>query len=268
MEAAQLGIEGTVSVVSGAQDQYCANIGAGAVNIGDCVLSCGTAWVLLATCERLFFNDKSLVAHGISQSVFPGPHPIEGRYGLMTSVPFGGNSLKWFRDVLRPGEGYERLNEDAAGAPSGSYGLFFLPIASAASGKGAFLGIDGVHTMKHFTRAVYEGVVYLNRRHLDLIRESGVDVTNLVMIGGGAKSPVWPKIVADVCAMPVYVPEVGEAACAGAAALAGAGCGLFRSIEEGSMMVSARRRAVLPDPENVEVYKTAFEEYMAALGGV
>jgi sugar (pentulose or hexulose) kinase len=263
-----LGLSKDLLVVSGAHDQYCANIGAGAVKVGDCVLSCGTAWVLLATCDRLFFNDKSLIAHGVSQSVFPGPHPIEGRYGLMTSVPFGGNSLKWFRDVLRPGEDYERLNEDAAGAPAGSEGLFFLPIASSAGGRGAFLGIDGVHTLKHFTRAVYEGIVYLNRRHLDLIRETGVDVLNLVMIGGGAKSPVWTKIVADVCAVPVYIPEVKEAACAGAAALAGAGCGLFGSIEEGSGVLSARRREVRPEPAGVEIYEQAYGGYMEALARV
>jgi len=90
-----LGLGGEVMVVSGAHDQYCANIGAGAVSTGDCVLSCGTAWVLLATCDRLYFDEKSLGSQGITQAVFPGIHPIPGKFGLMTSVPFGGNSLKW-----------------------------------------------------------------------------------------------------------------------------------------------------------------------------
>jgi len=115
---------------------------------------------------------------------------------------------------------------------------------------------------------VYEGIAYLNRRHLDLIRETGVDVQNLIMVGGGAKSPIWPRIVAGVCAVPVFVPVLREAACAGASALAGAGCGLFRSIEEGSGVLSAKRKEVCPEPGSVEIYEKAYVKYMDTLGMV
>ena len=263
-----LGLGQSVAVVSGAQDQYCASIGAGAVEPGDCVLSCGTAWVLLATCDKLYFNDKSLAGHGIVAAVFPGPHPIEGKYGLMTSVPFGGNSLAWFRDTLRPGVSYDLLNTDAAGVPPGSEGLIFYPIQSSKSGKGAFVGIDGVHTMRHFTRAVYEGIAFLNRRHLDMIRESGVQVQKLIMIGGGAKSPLWPRIVAEVCGVPVTLPKLNEAACAGAAVLAGVGSGLFRSIVDGSRAVSVSKKEILPTEGATEKYREMYERYMGTLGAV
>lgn len=86
--AKKLGLSQDVVVVSGAHDQYCANIGAGAVDTGDCVLSAGTAWVLLATCDRLHFDEQSLSSGGITQSIFPGIHPIKGKYGFMTSVPY------------------------------------------------------------------------------------------------------------------------------------------------------------------------------------
>jgi len=266
--AKTLGLPGSVVVVSGAHDQYCANIGAGAVNVGDCVLSAGTAWVLLATCEKLYFNEDSLTGQGITSALFPGLHPLDGKYGLMTSVPFGGNSLKWFRDVLRPGTDYKQLNKDVFTVNSGSGGLLFIPIMSSHSGKGAFLGIDGIHTMKHFTRAVFEGVSFVNRRHFDMIQEAGVAMNNLIMIGGGAKSSVWPQIVADVCNVPVILPELRDSACAGAAILAGVGSGVFNSIEKASEKITGKKSLIKPVKQNVEIYKAQYEKFISCFGCV
>jgi xylulokinase len=232
------------------------------------VLSCGTAWVLLATGDKLYFNDESLRGTSFARAIFPGLHPIENKFGLMTSVPFGGNSLKWYRDEMRVGFSYEQLNAEAERTPIGSENLFFLPISSTKSGRGAFLGIDGVHKLGHFTRAVFEGVAFANRRHLDMIRNSGVDVKNLIMIGGGAKSPVWPKIVSEVCGLPVYVPELSEAACTGAAVLAGFGSGVFSSIEEGCAKTAGKKREILPEKANIAVYNALYTKFIESLNGV
>lgn len=263
--AKKLGLSQDVVVVSGAHDQYCANIGAGAVDIGDCVLSAGTAWVLLATCDRLHFDEQSLSSGGITQSIFPGIHPIKGKYGLMTSVPFGGNSLKWFKDVMKPGISYERLDRKAAEAACGSDNLMFVPISSSGSGKGAFLGIDGMHKDSHFIRAVMEGVSFVNRKHLELIQNAGVQVKSLIMIGGGAQSKIWPQIVADVCNIQVSLPEISEAACAGAAVLAGTGSGIFHSIEEASKKVTKDKSIIIPNQMNAEVYKELYQKFVLNL---
>ncbi len=266
--AKELGLSPDVIVVSGAHDQYCANIGAGAVESGDCVLSTGTAWVLLATCDRLYFDERSLSSSSITQSIFPGIHPIEGKYGLMTSVPFGGNSLKWFRDVMKPGTSYEQLDRKAAEAACGSDNLMFIPISSSGSGKGAFLGIDGMHKDFHFIRAVMEGVSFVNRKHLEMIRNAGVQVKDLIMIGGGAKSRLWPQIVADVCNVKVSLPAMSEAACAGAAVLAGTGSGVFSSIEEACKKVTKEKSFIVPNRMNVDVYKALYRKFVASLGYV
>ncbi len=260
-----LGLSNEVTVVSGAHDQYCASIGAGAVNMGDCVLSCGTAWVLLATCDRLYFDEQSLGGRGITQSVFPGIHPAPGRFGLMTSVPFGGNSLKWFRDVMRPEHSFEKLDEAAAGAGPGSDGLFFVPVSSSRSGRGAFMGIDGVHGEAHFLRAIMEGVSYVNKRHLAMIRHAGVQVEKLIMIGGGSKSRVWPQIVADTCDIQVVLPRIAEAACAGAAVLAGVGSGLFGSIEVASMKIAGVKSIIKPIDDNVMMYAEQYKRFVEYL---
>ncbi len=263
--ARALGLSEEVTVVSGAHDQYCASIGAGAVNTGDCVLSCGTAWVLLAICDRLYFDEKSLGSRGITQSVFPGIHPATGKFGLMTSVPFGGHSLKWFRDVMRPGRSFEKLDEAAARVGPGSEGLAFVPISSSRSGKGAFFGIDGVHEEAHFVRSIMEGVSFVNRRHLDMIRNAGVRVEKLIMIGGGSKSRVWPQIVADACNIQVVLPRISEAACAGAAVLAGVGSGIFGSIEEASVKIAGVKSIIKPVDDSVGMYSSLYKRFVEHL---
>ncbi|MFW6137809.1 MAG: xylulokinase [Spirochaetota bacterium] len=260
--AETLGLSSEVKVVSGAHDQYCASLGAGAVEYGDCILSSGTAWVLLATCDRLYYLDQSLERRRVTSGVFPGLHPLEGKYGVMTSVPFGGNSLKWFRDVFRPGTSYEQLSQDASRVPHGCEGLMFVPIASSASGKGAFLRIDGVHTVGHFTRAVLEGVAFVNRRHLELIKQAGVNVRNFIMTGGGSNSTLWPQIVSDISNVPVFIPELKEAACAGAALLAGAGAGVFVSLKEMARRITGKNTKITPQQKNVEMYRELYQDYI------
>jgi xylulokinase len=266
--AAGLGLSENVTVVSGAHDRYCESIGAGGVHTGDCVLGAGTSWVLLATSDALLFHRPAGSDRGFVRSIFPGLHPVEGRFGLMTVVPYGGNSLKWFRDSVRPCSSFEQLNDDASRAECGSKGLLCVPMSSSASGKGSFLNIDNIHTIGHFTRSVYEGVAFVNRIHFDLFREAGLRVEKLIMIGGGTKSGLWPHIVADVCNVPVELPLMQEAACAGAAVLAASGGNLFASVEEGSGCFRRKSPQVLPSEKNARIYGERFSEFVDFLGRV
>jgi xylulokinase len=200
--------------------------------------------------------------------MFPGPHPARGKYGLMTVVPYGGNSLRWFKDILRPGSSFDELNQDAARVDIGSEGLMFIPISSAASGRGSFQGIDGVHTMSHFTRAVFEGVAFTNRLHFDLFKEAGLDVKELIMIGGGTKSTVWPQIVADLCGVVVELPLLQETACAGAALLAARGCGLFSSIAEGCGVFKGESSELFPSDNSTALYAEKYKTFLSYLDRV
>ena len=266
--AESLGLSKDVLVVSGAHDRYCESMGAGAIHTGDCVLGAGTSWVLLATSDSLLFHKPKQRDRGFVRAMFPGPHPVEDRYGLMTVVPHGGNSLKWFRDVLRPRNSFDELNDDAARIELGSEGLMFIPISSAASSRGSFQGIDGVHTMSHFTRAVFEGVAFTNKIHFDLFQQAGLVVKKLIMIGGGTKSALWPQIVADLCNIPVELPIIQEAACAGAALLAASGCGLYSSIEEGCRAFKGESSTVVPSEKRAKLYAERYETFLSYLDRV
>lgn len=251
--ADELGLPKDVVLVSGAHDQYCANIGAGAVNIGDCVLSTGTAWVLNVTAGRMVFNDN--------RTIHPCAHVIDNKYGLMTAVSSGGISLNWFRDTFCPELNFEALSREAEKAEAGCGGLMFIPKNVFRNKKASFVNIDTRHTIGHFIRAVFEGVAFANNRHLEDFSQAGIPIEKIIMIGGGAGSSVWPRIVADISHIPITVPEQKEAACAGAAMLAGAGCGMFSSVEEASGRFSSNSKLVEPDKQKAAMYKALFEEF-------
>jgi sugar (pentulose or hexulose) kinase len=255
--AAQLGLSPKVLVVSGAHDQYCASIGAGAVTAGDCVLSAGTAWALLATAGEIYFDDQ--------HRLFPGIHALEGKYGLMATVSAGGNSLAWFRDVFAPGTGFHDLDQTAMKADAGSGGLTFIPRFFSRSGKGAFIGIDTIHGLPHFARAVMEGVAVFSQLALKRMHQLGLSIEKLIMIGGGAGSALWPHMVADMAQRPVFLPEQREAPCAGAAALAMAGAGVCGSVEEASRRVSTAGRLVEPDARKARLSSRLAENASAYL---
>jgi len=250
----ELGLPKDVVLVSGAHDQYCANIGAGAVNIGDCVLSTGTAWVLNVTSDRMVFNE--------SRTIHPCAHVIDNKYGLMTAVSSGGISLNWFRDTFCPELNFEALSREAKKAEPGCGGLMFIPKNVFRNRKASFVNIDTIHTIGHFIRAVFEGVAFANNRHLDDFSQAGIPIEKIIMIGGGAGSSVWPQIVADISHIPITVPEQKEAACAGAAMLAGTGCGMFSSIEEASGRFASNSNLIEPDEQNAVMYKALFEEFI------
>jgi xylulokinase len=265
--AYSLGLHKEVIVVSGAHDQYCANIGTGSVHIGNCVLDAGTSWVLLAISDRLQFSEKRLRENqGLFGLIFPGIHPASGKYGLMTVVPFGSNSLNWYRQTFRPDRSFEQLSDDAAKVTCGSGGLLYIPIASSRSGGGAFLGVDASHTIDHYTRAVFEGVVLATAIHRTLIEDSGLTINSMRMIGGGARSSLWPQIVADVLDMPVDLPEQRDAECAGAAILAGGGAGVVDSIEEGCMKFRTDGSTLTPVISHTEVYDKLYKEFERKIG--
>ncbi|MBA7671652.1 Xylulose kinase [subsurface metagenome] len=256
--AEELGLSGDVVLVSGAHDQYCASIGAGAVNAGDCVLSTGTAWVLLVTSDTLLFD--------INRVIHPCVHVLDSKYGLLTSVASGGNSLNWFQSTFRPGVSFEALSREAESVEAGCSGLLYIPENVTAHGCSSFTNIDTAQTINFFTRSVFEGVAFANKRHLEVFSENGIDINKIIMIGGGAGSSVWPQIVADVSGIPLLIPEQKEAACTGAAILAGVGCGIFNSVEEAVKRFAGEKYKIIqPDEKNTAVYENMYGEFVDLL---
>jgi len=264
--SAATGLPAGLPVINGAHDQYCAAIGMRVTRPGSVLLSCGTAWVLLAVPEDLEVGRRS----GMALSC----HAVPGRWGAIRSLGAVGTSLDWLIDNIWAGhEGatpenrsalYQAVNAAAAHSGPGAHGLIFCPLAGGHAGsfgvaQGGFLGLTLTHGRGDLSRAVMEGVACELRWALDEIRAAGVMVDELTMVGGAARSPIWPQIVADVTEVNVSVPAITEAASWGAAVLAGIGVGVFGGVESAGSAVAARSQRL--EPGNREVYAPLYERY-------
>lgn len=251
--ARELGLDPSVLIVSGAHDQYCANIGAGARSPGDCVLSSGTAWVATVVWDKPVFNAE--------RTIHPCPHLLDGCYGLMSSIPSGCNSLNWFQRTFRQDRSVEELGRIAWNAPPGCGGLMFVPPGFSRDRKGAFTGFDTTCSTEYFVRAIMEGVAFSTRQLLDSFRRNGVEISRIIMTGGGARSPLWPQIVADATEVPLLSHKQTEASCAGAAILAGVGCGIYDSIEAAPGSFTLEGQIINPEENTAGVYRRQFERF-------
>ena len=154
---------------------------------------------------------------------------------------------------------FDVLSAEARKAEPGCGGLLFIPKSAAGNRKAQLVNIDSMHEFSHFIRSVFEGVAYANKRHLDIFSHEGLPIEKIIMTGGGAGSSVWPQIVADISNIPLGIPQQKEAACAGAAMLAGAGTGLFSSLSDAVSSFSGGMKWILPDEHNTNIYKPLYE---------
>lgn len=271
--AAATGLPHSALVVNGAHDQYCAAVGAGVTRPGRMLLSCGTAWVLLAVPESL--------ALGLASGMAISRHAVEGRWGAIRSLGGVGSSLEWLvdhtygmpsADETGPAAGaardsvYAALNRAAAGAPPGADGLLFLPLAGGHAAnyrpaRGGFVNLSLGHSRGHLARAVMEGAAFELRWAVEEMRAAGVAVAALTMVGGAAKSPVWPQIVTDVLAVAVTAPAERDAAARGAAILAGVGAGLLPDPEAGFAAWRGDEHTLTPRPERRSAIDEAYSRY-------
>ena len=227
--AALTGLAPGTPVVGGGGDQAANGVGTGAVEAGTVAVSLGTSGVVFAASDRPVI-DPSARLHSFCHAV-PG---LWHQMGVMLSAA---GSLRWFRDTCAPGVPFSELTAEAASIPAGSDGLLFLPYLTGErtphpdpEARGAFVGLTVRHTRPHLTRAVLEGVAFGLLDSLEIVREQNV-VHDIRIAGGGAASPVWLQILADVFGAPIRTVNVPESAAFGAALLAGVGAGAYLSVE-------------------------------------
>ena len=259
------GLDPDLVVVNGAHDQYCAAVGAGVTRPGQVLLSCGTAWVILAVPED---KEKALDS-GMAVS----RHAVEGRWGAIRSMGGVGTSMEWLLDNVWSGKEnsgrarlYDAINRAVGHSRPGADGLYFCPLAGGhgvafARTGGGFLGLSLAHTRADMARAVMEGIAYELRWVIQEIRDAGLGVADLTMVGGAAESEVWPQIVADITALPVTLPSSKQAAGRGAAILAAVGAGQFGDPEEGFSAFGSEATRLLPDADRQSLYDKAFRNY-------
>jgi xylulokinase len=254
--AAATGLKVGTPVVAGAGDQAAGAVGMGIVRAGVVSATIGTSGVVFAATDRPALDPRGRL-HTFC-------HAIPGRWHVMGVTQAAGLSLRWFRDTFgiaknSAAEGdrdpYEFLSEEAATVPAGAGGLLWAPYLMGErtphldpSARGALVGITPSHHRGHVIRAILEGVAFSLKDSLSIFDEMKVPVKEIRLGGGGARSPLWRQIQADVYAQAVEIVEAEEGAAYGAAILAAVGARHFASVDQACDAVIRITRRVAPDP--------------------
>lgn len=259
--AAATGLREGTPVVAGGGDQAAQAVGVGAVTPDVWGLTLGTSGVV--------FAPSLAPVTEVRGRVHAFPHAVPGRWHLMGVMLSAAGSLQWYHDALAPGVAYEALLAEAGAVPPGCEGLFFQPYLSgertphaAPHVRGAFAGLTTRHTRAHLTRAVLEGVAFGLRDNVLLLREMGLPEPRQVRLsGGGARSPLWRQLLADVLGLPLVTTQTTEGAAFGAALLAGAGTGIWPNVDAACAAAVRPAETVVPDPARHDAYAPVYARF-------
>ena len=235
--AAELGLPPGIPVVGGGGDQAAGAVGAGIVAPGLVSATIGSSGVVFA----------HAAAPARDRRVHSFCHAVPGAWHLMGVTQAAGLSFRWLRERL--GAGYDQLTAEAAAVSPGSDGLLFTPYLMGErtpvldpDARGTWFGLTYAHGRGHLARSVMEGVAYSLRDCLDVMGALGVEASEVRAAGGGARSPLWRQVLADVLERPIATLGLDEGPAYGAALLAGVGTGAWSSVEEtaGLLRVASR----------------------------
>ncbi|WP_162990176.1 xylulokinase [Mesobacillus foraminis] len=258
--AGQTGFRRGTPVLCGAGDAGASTLGAGAINEGDCYLYIGTTgWMAIPT------KDGSPKENGI----FTLAHAVHDLNIAIAPVLNAGNVHSWAMESLAGIEDFALFDKEVQKSPPGANSLFFLPYLNGercpiqdSDAKGAFWGIGPRTTKADFARAVLEGICYSLKQITELLAGHGGTMT---LIGGGAKSPVWCQLLADMTSRPVRVPEHTEyLPSLGMGATAFAYLGWVKDESEFVRLhiESAPAKTYVPDEGNVRFYQKQYQTYV------
>jgi len=263
--AEETGLRIGTPVVAGAGDQAAGAVGMGIVAAGAVSATIGTSGVVFAATDRPALDPRGRV-HTFC-------HAIPGRWHVMGVTQAAGLSLRWFRDTFATNasgarESYDRLTGEAAKVPAGSDGLLWAPYLMGertphldSSARGALVGLTASHTRAHVVRAILEGVAFSLRDTFTLFNELKVPVTSIRLGGGGARSPLWRQIQADVYGHAVELVEAEEGAAYGAALLAGVGAGFWPTVDAACSTTVRIASRVTPQPSDAAKLSASYAAY-------
>ncbi len=253
-----------VKVVTGAMDQIAGVIGAGVVGSGVMSEMTGTTMAVFAPCDDIpEYNPESII---------PCHTNFDGKYCLLSWTPTAGIALKWFKNQFCENYGFKELDELAMNVPAGSDGLVFLPYLCGSTmpvynpdARGAFMGLTMEHTRAHAVRSILESVACMLKENLDYL---GVSCDEIRSMGGGATSPLWCQIKADMTGKRIAILENNETACLGSAVLAGVGAGIYKDAESAVKGAVNVKKVYEPDAAMSDEYKKCYENFCKAKGKI
>ncbi len=255
--AAELDIPQTVKVVAGAGDNAAAAVGTGTVGDGMCNISLGTSGTIFISSEK-FGVDKNNALHAFAHA--------DGHYHLMGCMLSAASCNKWWMDEIIGTTDY--AGEQAKITKLGENHVYFLPYLMGErsphnnpNARGTFIGMTMDTTRADMTQAVLEGVAFALRDSFEVAKSLGIHIERTKICGGGAKSPLWKKIIANVMNIKVDVIESEEGPALGGAMLAAVACGEYATVEEAAAKLVKVIDTVDPDPELAAKYEERYQQF-------
>ncbi len=255
--AKELGIPETVKVAAGAGDNAAAAVGTGTVGDGMCNISLGTSGTIFISSEK-FGVDKNNALHAFAHA--------DGHYHLMGCMLSAASCNKWWMDEIIGTSDYG-AEQKKIGA-LGENHVYFLPYLMGErsphnnpNARGTFIGMTMDTTRADMTQAVLEGVAFALRDSFEVAKSLGIKIERTKICGGGAKSPLWKKMIANVLNLKVDVIESEEGPALGGAMLAAVACGEYKNVEEAAAKIVRIVDTVEPEEELVKKYDERYQQF-------
>lgn len=253
--AGELGLPQNVKIIAGAGDNAAAAIGTGTVGDGRCNVSLGTSGTIFISSKN-FGVDENNDLHSFAHA--------DGHFHLMGCMLSAASCNKWWMEDIIGTKEYGKEQESVQNL--GENHVFFLPYLMGErsphndpDARGAFIGMSMDTKRSDMTLAVLEGVAFAMRDSLEVAKSLGIDIKRTTICGGGAKSLLWRKIMANVLNLEVDIIESEEGPGYGGAILAAVGCGEYDSVEEAAKKLVKVVDTVKPDSELVKKYEKRYK---------
>ena len=257
--AAELGLSENVKIAAGAGDNAAAAVGTGTVGDGACNISLGTSGTIFISSEK-FGVDEHNALHSFAHA--------DGHYHLMGCMLSAASCNKWWMDEILRTRDYSGEQKDIDVKELGKNHVFFLPYLMGERSphndpnvRGTFIGMSMDTTREELTQAVLEGVVFGLRDSFEVAKSLGIQIDRTKICGGGAKSPLWRQMVADILNIRVDIPESEEGPAMGGAMLAAVACGEYASVEKAAAKIVKVVDTVEPIPENAQRYEERYQQF-------
>ncbi|HEX4164154.1 MAG TPA: xylulokinase [Bryobacteraceae bacterium] len=254
------GLSAGTPVVGGAGDQAASAVGNGIVEPGNVSCTIGSSGVVFAYLAQPAYDPGGRV-HTFC-------HAIPGAWHVMGVTQGAGLSLQWYRNRFAHLSDYDELTADASLSPPGARGLFWLPYLMGertphldANARAAWIGLTNKHQASDLIRSIFEGVCYSLKDALEIIKGLGASPVVTRLSGGGARSPLWHQLFADIFDGRVTTLETHEGSAFGAALLAAVGTDHFATAREASRAAVHEVSVRDPDPESVAFYRKRYRVF-------
>ena len=264
--AAELGLPAGVKVVAGAGDNAAAAVGTGTVGEGACNISLGTSGTIFISSDK-FGVDPNNALHSFAHA--------NGKYHLMGCMLSAASCNKWFCDEVLKTKDYAAEQKDITEDQLGCNRVFYLPYLMGerspindTDARSVFLGMSMDTSREDMILAVLEGVAFAIRDSFEVAKSLGIDIQRSKLCGGGAKSPLWRSIIANVLNITLDIPQTEEGPGYGGAMLAMVACGEYASVEKCAEALVTVQKSVAPDPAIAARYQeryNVFKEIYPAL---